>query len=56
MTAQARVLGGRYQVGELLGFGGMAEVHRGRDTRLERQNKGLEGQTPQLTGKYSKNA
>jgi serine/threonine protein kinase len=36
MTAQARVLGGRYQVGELLGFGGMAEVHRGRDTRLGR--------------------
>jgi 2-keto-4-pentenoate hydratase/2-oxohepta-3-ene-1,7-dioic acid hydratase in catechol pathway len=27
----------------------------GRDTRLDRQNKGLEGQTPQLTGKYSKN-
>ncbi|GAA1030231.1 Stk1 family PASTA domain-containing Ser/Thr kinase [Virgisporangium ochraceum] len=36
MTAQARLLGGRYQVGELLGFGGMAEVHRGRDTRLGR--------------------
>jgi 2-keto-4-pentenoate hydratase/2-oxohepta-3-ene-1,7-dioic acid hydratase in catechol pathway len=28
----------------------------GRDTRLDRQNKKLEGQTPQLTGKYSKNA
>jgi 2-keto-4-pentenoate hydratase/2-oxohepta-3-ene-1,7-dioic acid hydratase in catechol pathway len=27
----------------------------GRDTRLDRQNKGLEGQTPQLTGKYTKN-
>ena len=26
----------------------------GRDTRLDRQNKGLEGQTPQLTGKYAK--
>jgi eukaryotic-like serine/threonine-protein kinase len=36
MTAQARLLGGRYQVGELLGYGGMAEVHRGRDTRLGR--------------------
>src|SRR2546429_9773575 len=31
-----RLLGGRYQVGELLGYGGMAEVHRGRDTRLGR--------------------
>jgi eukaryotic-like serine/threonine-protein kinase len=36
VTAQARVLGGRYEVGELLGFGGMAEVHRGRDNRLGR--------------------
>jgi eukaryotic-like serine/threonine-protein kinase len=36
MTAQARQLGGRYQVGELLGYGGMAEVHRGRDLRLGR--------------------
>ena len=34
MTAQARLLGGRYQVGELLGYGGMAEVHKGRDLRL----------------------
>lgn len=25
-----------------------------RETRLDRQNKGLEGQTPQLTGKYAK--
>jgi serine/threonine-protein kinase len=33
---QARLLGGRYQVGELLGYGGMAEVHRGRDLRLGR--------------------
>src|SRR6266545_2813356 len=31
-----RLLGGRYQVGELLGYGGMAEVHRGRDLRLGR--------------------
>ena len=36
MTAAGRLLGGRYQVGELLGYGGMAEVHRGRDTRLGR--------------------
>ncbi|GAB3148245.1 Stk1 family PASTA domain-containing Ser/Thr kinase [Micromonospora sonneratiae] len=36
MTGQARLLGGRYQVGELLGYGGMAEVHRGRDLRLGR--------------------
>ena len=33
---QGRLLGGRYQVGELLGYGGMAEVHRGRDLRLGR--------------------
>ena len=31
------LLGGRYEVGELLGRGGMAEVHRGYDTRLGRQ-------------------
>ena len=36
MTPQPRLLGGRYQVGELLGYGGMAEVHRGRDLRLGR--------------------
>ena len=35
MTA-GRLLGGRYQVGEVLGYGGMAEVHRGRDLRLGR--------------------
>ncbi len=32
-----RLLGGRYQVGELLGYGGMAEVHHGRDLRLGRE-------------------
>jgi serine/threonine-protein kinase len=31
-----RLLGGRYQVGEILGYGGMAEVHHGRDLRLGR--------------------
>lgn len=34
MTGQ--LFGGRYQVGDTLGFGGMSEVHRGRDLRLGR--------------------
>ena len=33
---QPRLLGGRYQIGDVLGSGGMAEVFRGRDTRLTR--------------------
>ena len=33
---ESRILAGRYQVGELIGRGGMAEVHIGHDTRLGR--------------------
>ena len=33
---QPRVVGSRYELGELIGYGGMAEVHRGRDVRLGR--------------------
>ena len=36
MTTTPRLLGGRYEVGELLGRGGMAEVHLGHDLRLSR--------------------
>ncbi|WP_427384286.1 Stk1 family PASTA domain-containing Ser/Thr kinase [Janibacter sp. G56] len=36
MSTTPRLLGGRYEVGELIGRGGMAEVHRGYDTRLGR--------------------
>ncbi|MFL6099348.1 MAG: Stk1 family PASTA domain-containing Ser/Thr kinase [Actinomycetales bacterium] len=36
MSDTPRLLGGRYEVGPLLGRGGMAEVHVGRDTRLGR--------------------
>lgn len=36
MTDIPRVLGNRYEVGDLIGRGGMAEVHRGYDTRLSR--------------------
>ena len=37
MTDVPKLLGGRYEVGELLGRGGMAEVHQGYDSRLGRQ-------------------
>jgi serine/threonine-protein kinase len=34
--AGKRLLGGRYEVDAVVGYGGMAEVHRGRDVRLGR--------------------
>ena len=34
---QPRLLGDRYELGPLIGYGGMAEVHRGRDVRLGRE-------------------
>lgn len=36
MSPPPQILGGRYEVGELLGRGGMAEVHLGHDNRLSR--------------------
>ncbi|MGL5808530.1 MAG: Stk1 family PASTA domain-containing Ser/Thr kinase [Nocardioides sp.] len=35
-TADSEVVGGRYQLGEMLGRGGMAEVRKGTDARLGR--------------------
>ena len=37
MTEGVRTLAGRYEIGALLGRGGMAEVHEGLDTRLNRR-------------------
>ncbi|MCA0294798.1 MAG: Stk1 family PASTA domain-containing Ser/Thr kinase [Actinobacteria bacterium] len=37
MTEEPRLLGGRYQLGGVLGRGGMAEVRRARDLRLGRE-------------------
>jgi Serine/threonine protein kinase len=36
VTTDPRMIAGRYQVGALIGRGGMADVHRGVDTRLGR--------------------
>jgi serine/threonine-protein kinase len=36
VNSATRLLGGRYEVGALIGRGGMAEVHAGHDTRLGR--------------------
>ncbi|HSK34387.1 MAG TPA: Stk1 family PASTA domain-containing Ser/Thr kinase [Propionicimonas sp.] len=36
MTEEPRLLGGRYQLGPVIGRGGMAEVRRARDLRLSR--------------------
>ena len=36
MTDDRRLLAGRYLVGEVLGHGGMSDVHKGTDTRLGR--------------------
>jgi eukaryotic-like serine/threonine-protein kinase len=36
VSAPLQILGGRYEVAELIGRGGMAEVHKGHDTRLGR--------------------
>jgi len=35
--SSARMLGDRYEIGEVIGRGGMAEVHEGRDLRLGRR-------------------
>ena len=37
IIASLRTLGDRYEIGELIGQGGMAQVHLARDTRLDRQ-------------------
>src|SRR5690348_9617872 len=37
VMAERILLGGRYEIGEVLGTGGMAEVHRGRGVRLGRE-------------------
>lgn len=37
IIASLRTLGDRYEIGDLIGHGGMAQVHLARDTRLDRQ-------------------
>ncbi|HVV30623.1 MAG TPA: Stk1 family PASTA domain-containing Ser/Thr kinase [Mycobacteriales bacterium] len=36
-TTEPRLLGGRYELGSVIGYGGMAEVFASRDTRLDRE-------------------
>jgi serine/threonine-protein kinase len=36
MPDEPKLLGDRYEIGAVIGYGGMAEVHRGRDVRLGR--------------------
>ena len=37
MSTAKKLLGKRYEVGEMIGSGGMADVYRGVDTRLNRE-------------------
>jgi eukaryotic-like serine/threonine-protein kinase len=37
MPPRKKLLGERYELGDVIGYGGMAEVHRGRDVRLGRE-------------------
>ena len=52
MAAKATLLGGRYEVGPAIGMGGMAEVHRGRDTRLGR-DVAIKLLRPELAGDHT---
>jgi serine/threonine-protein kinase len=36
-VSQFNLLGDRYEIGQIIGRGGMAEVHEGMDTRLNRR-------------------
>src|SRR3954447_10106455 len=61
MATEARLLGGRYELGDVLGYGGMAEVHLGRDVRLGREGavKGLRpdpARDPSFQGRFRREA